>query len=162
MKLFSKYILLVIGIYLTMTACRKEQFTTSGADSVTVNSDTLWFDTVFTRAKIGVPLSVNKQIIVKNPSKKSIRTHITLAGGAQSHFRLNVDGEPGHTFQNVEIFPEDSVFLFVEVHPDPNNNSPDFNPLIIRDSLLFNTNGNESKTILIGWDKTLTIFFVIA
>ena len=159
MKLFSKYILLVIGIYLTMTACRKEQFTTNAADSVTVNTDTLWFDTVFTRAKIGVPLSVNKQIIVKNPSKKSIRTRITLAGGAQSHFRLNVDGEPGHTFQNVEIFPEDSVFLFVEVHPDPNNNSPDFNPLIIRDSLLFNTNGNESKTILIGWGQDAHYIF---
>lgn len=159
MKLFSKYILLIFGIYLTFSACRKERFTTNAADSITVNTDTLWFDTVFTRAKLGAPLSVNKQIIVKNPSNKSIRTNITLAGGTQSHFRLNVDGEPGHTFQDVEIFPEDSVFLFVEVHPDPNNNSPDFNPLIIRDSLLFNTNGNESKTMLIGWGQDAHYIF---
>jgi len=153
MKLFGKYIFFTFCIYITFSACRKEKFTLDSKDSVTVDTDTLWFDTVFTKAKLGLPLSVNKQIIVKNPSKKSIRTSITLAGGTQSHFRLNVDGVPGHTFQNVEIFPEDSVFLFVEVHPDPNNNSPEFNPLIIRDSLLFNTNGNESKTMLIGWGQ---------
>ncbi len=159
MKLLGTYTLLFICIYLTFSACRKESFTTAATDSVTVNTDTLWFDTVFTRARLSAPLSVNKQIIVKNPSKNSIRTSITLGGGPQSHFRLNVDGQPGHSFQNIEIFPEDSIFLFVEVHPDPNNNNPNFNPLIIRDSLLFNTNGNESKTMLIGWGQDAHYIF---
>jgi len=141
------------------SSCKKETFTTSSDHAVTVNNDTLWFDTVFTKASVRWPLSVNKQILVHNPYKESIRTNIILGGGANSHYRLNVDGESGHTFENVEIFPNDSIFLFVEVHPDPNNNSPEFNPLIIRDSILFETNGNQSKTMLIGWGQDAHYIF---
>ncbi|PCJ65604.1 MAG: hypothetical protein COA58_09365 [Bacteroidetes bacterium] len=139
------------------SSCRKEKFTLSG--DVTINSDTLWFDTVFTKASVQKPISVNKQILVYNPNNESIKTRITLGGGSTSHFRLNVDGESGHTFNEIEIFPNDSIFLFVEVHPDPNNNSPDFNPLIIRDSIIFNTNGEESKTMLIGWGQDAHYIF---
>jgi hypothetical protein len=159
MKLLSKYILFTLGILSIFSACRKEKFTLDPSHNVTVNSDTLWFDTVFTKASSSRPLSVNKQILIKNPYNESIRTSIRLAGGSQSHFRLNVDGEPGFDFTDIEISPNDSIFLFVEVHPDPNNNSTDFNPLIIRDSLLFNTNGNESKTMLIGWGQDAHYIF---
>lgn len=88
-----------------------------------------------------------------------IKTSIDLAGGAQSHFRMNVDGVPGYSFTDLEIFPEDSLFIFVEVHPDPNNNSPDFNPLIIRDSVMFETNGNEQKVNLFGWGQDAHYIF---
>jgi hypothetical protein len=152
-----KYFALLGFIYIAFSACRKESFTTT--ESVIVNTDTLWFDTVFTKVATRTPLSVNKQILVYNPSKESIRTSIRLGGGPNSHFRLNVDGEPGYSFTDIEIFPEDSLFLFVEVHPDPNNNSPEFNPLIIRDSLLFSTNGEESKTMLIGWGQDAHYIF---
>lgn len=155
MKNLIKYASAVIVILVFLNACRKEQFTTNRGDSVTVNTDTLWFDTVFTKA----PKSVNKQILIYNPHKESIRTNIRLGGGENSHFRLNVDGEAGHTFTDIEIFPEDSIFLFLEIHPDPNNNSPDFNPLIIRDSILYTTNGNESKTMLIGWGQDAHYIF---
>jgi len=124
-----------------------------------VNTDTLWFDTVFTKANLGAPKSVNKQILIYNPYKESIRTSILLGGGSASHFRLNVDGEPGFEFKDIEIFPDDSIFLFVEVHPDPNNNSPEFNPLIIKDSVIFNTNGNQSKTMLVGWGQDAHYIF---
>ncbi len=146
-------------MYGLFTSCKKEEFTTSGSDTVIINTDTLWFDTVFTNVRGGVPKSVNKQILVKNPHDQSIRTSIRLAGGTGSHFRLNVDGEPGHNFENIEIFPNDSIFLFVEVHPDPNNNNPDYNPLIIRDSLMFSTNGNEQKVNLIGWGQDAHYIF---
>lgn len=144
-------------LYLAATSCRKEKFNLN--DAVNVNADTLWFDTVFTKANLQTPKSVNKQILVYNPYNESIRTSVRLGGGATSHFRLNVDGEPGYRFDEVEILPKDSIFLFVEVHPDPNNNSPDFNPLIIRDSILFNTNGKESKTMLIGWGQDAHYIF---
>ena len=137
-----------MAFYLTNTSCRKDKFNLN--DTVKVNADTLWFDTVFTKVSLQKPRSVTKQILVHNPYNERIRTSIQLAGGANSHFRLNVDGEPGYRFNDVEILPKDSIFLFVEVHPDPNNNSPDFNPLIIRDSIIYTTNGKESKTMLIG------------
>jgi len=148
---------LLMAFYLTNTSCRKDKFNLN--DTVKVNADTLWFDTVFTKVSLQKPRFLTKQILVHNPYNESIRTSIQLAGGANSHFRLNVDGEPGYRFNDVEILPKDSIFLFVEVHPDPNNNSPDFNPLIIRDSIIYTTNGKESKTMLIGWGQDAHYFF---
>ena len=157
MKHITKYLLLSILLYLGVSSCKKESFTTSG--EVKVNTDTLWFDTVFTKVTTRLPLSVNKQILLYNPNNESIRTSIRLGGGLNSHFRLNVDGETGYDFNEVEIFPNDSIFIFVEVHPGPNNNNPTYNPLIIQDSILFSTNGNESKTMLIGWGQDAHYIF---
>ena len=141
------------------SACRKEKFRVDPNSALEISTDTLFFDTVFTKANPGVPKSVNKQIIVRNPYKESIKTSIRLDGGAQSHFRLNVDGEPGFEFKDVEILPKDSIFLFVEVHPDPNNNHPDFNPLIIRDSLLISTNQSQQEVQLVGWGQDAVYHF---
>lgn len=147
-----------IGLIIS-TGCRQEVFTTNPDHSIELSTDTLWFDTVFTKVNSRTPKSVNKQVLIYNPYDESIKTSIRLEGGEQSHFRLNVDGEPGYVFNDIEIFPNDSIFMFVEVHPDPNNNSPDFNPLIIRDSILFNTNGNERKLNLIGWGQDAHYIF---
>lgn len=154
----SKWIIFICFAAI-LWSCRKEDFTTDTKDSIKISSDTLWFDTVFTRFTNTTPKSVNKQVWVYNPHKKSIKTKVMLMGGSQSHFRLNVDGEPGVIFNDVEIFPEDSILLFVEVHPDRNNNNPDFNPLIIRDSIIFTTNGNQSKLNLIGWGQDAHYIF---
>ena len=154
-----KYLLLLGMVVAGFMACKRDSFTTNPQHRLNINADTLWFDTVFTHQSQGIPQSVNKQIVVRNPHDEFIRTSIVLAGGATSHFRLNVDGEPGYAFNDVEIFPNDSIFLFVEVHPDPNNNNPDFNPLIIRDSILFQTNGNEQKVNLIGWGQDAHYIF---
>lgn len=152
-------ILCFILLITAFISCRKEQFTTSPDDALILRQDTLWFDTVFTNANERWPKSVNKQIIIVNPHKEKIRTDIELMGGPQSHFRMNVDGVAGTVFKDIELFPEDSLFIFIEVHPDKNNNSPDFNPLIIRDSVLFYTNGNEQKVNLIGWGQDAHYIF---
>jgi hypothetical protein len=157
LKQVAQFTLLIIVIISLSTSCRKDSFTLNG--NIAVNTDTLWFDTVFTKVTTRLPQSVNKQILVHNTNNETIRTSIKLAGGINSHFRLNVDGEPGTNFTDIEILPNDSIFLFVEVHPSANNNSPDFNPLIIRDSILFNTSGKESKTMLIGWGQDAHYIF---
>tara|TARA_B100001059_G_C17790335_1_gene559744 strand:- start:216 stop:1640 length:1425 start_codon:yes stop_codon:yes gene_type:complete len=159
MQSLLKYSLFIFGIYATISSCKKDELNTNTNSQITINRDTLWFDTVFTKVNSNVPKSVNKQILVHNPYDQSIKTSIRLGGGSNSHFRLNVDGEAGISFSDIELYPNDSIFLFVEVNPDPNNNSPDFNPLIIRDSILFNTNGNESKTMLIGWGQDAHYIF---
>ena len=159
MQSLLKYSLFIFGIYATISSCKKDELNTNTNSQITINRDTLWFDTVFTKVNSNVPKSVNKQILVHNPYDQSIKTSIRLGGGSNSHFRLNVDGEAGISFSDIELYPNDSIFLFVEVNPDPNNNSPDFNPLVIRDSILFNTNGNESKTMLIGWGQDAHYIF---
>ena len=159
MQSLLKYSLFIFGLYTTISSCKKDELNTNTNSQITINRDTLWFDTVFTKVNSNVPKSVNKQILVHNPYDQSIKTSIRLGGGGNSHFRLNVDGEAGISFSDIELYPNDSIFLFVEVNPDPNNNSPDFNPLVIRDSILFNTNGNESKTMLIGWGQDAHYIF---
>jgi hypothetical protein len=159
LKKINTIVLFCLGLAVVISSCRKEEFTIDPANKLEINADTLWFDTVFTKVNSATPKSVNKQIIVRNTHNKSIRTSITLAGGETSHFRLNVDGESGHSFSDIDIFPNDSIFMFLEVHPDKNNNSPDFNPLIIRDSILFETNGNEQKVNLIGWGQDAHYIF---
>jgi hypothetical protein len=129
----------------------------SGSDKLKITIDTLFFDTVFTAHNQvpGVPMSVNKQIVVVNPNKNAVETDIILGGGSNSYFRLNVDGEPGRKFENIYIRGGDSIFIFVEVTINPNNTN---NPLIVRDSMIFNTNGNVQDVKLIAWGQDAHYF----
>jgi hypothetical protein len=108
--------------------------------------DTLFFDTVFTT--VG---TVTKSFRVKNPHNQFIVIdEISLAGGAASVFRVNVDGDPGIQFSGVEIAPEDSLYIFVEATLDPNG-SDDI--LRIQDSIVFMTNGNLQDIDLVAWGQ---------
>jgi hypothetical protein len=74
-----------------------------------------------------------------------------LAGGQQSNYRMNLDGVPGIAYSNVKIPGKDSLFVFVDVTLDPNNQAQ---PAIVTDSIVFNTNGNIQDVDLaaFGWD----------
>ncbi len=141
-----------------LNGCKDDMtFTTSG-DMLNIKADTIVFDTVFTSPRPGVPFSVNKQFVVLNPYKEAIRSNIRIAGGDQSVFRMNIDGASGREFDNVEILPEDSVFIFLELTIDPNND-PQSLPLIVRDSILFETNGGRQQVQLVAWGQDAHYFF---
>lgn len=74
-----------------------------------------------------------------------------LAGGIQSKYRINIDGMSGVAFTDIEIPGEDSLFAFVEVTLDPNNQ---LDPAMVIDSVVFNTNGVDQDVDLVacGWD----------
>jgi len=108
--------------------------------------DTLFFDTVFTT--IG---TVTKAFSVRNPHNQFIRIdEIRLAGGAFSVFRINVDGESGLHFSDLDIAPHDSMYVFVEATLDPNGND---DVLRIQDSIVFQTNGNMQDIDLVAWGQ---------
>ena len=65
-----------------------------------------------------------------------------MAGGENSQFRLNIDGIPNYVQEDIEVAAMDSMYIFVEVTVDPNN---DLNPFVIEDSVIFN-NGNTQKS----------------
>ena len=113
MQSLLKYSLFIFGLYVTVSSCKKDILNTNPNNKITVSKDTLWFDTVFTKVNSTTPKSVNKQILIYNPYDQRIKTSIQLGGGNNSHFRLNVDGETGSSFSDVELFPNDSIFLFV-------------------------------------------------
>jgi hypothetical protein len=108
--------------------------------------DTLFFDTVFTT--IG---TITEAFKVKNPHKQFIMIdEIRLAGGVFSVFRINVDGASGLRFSDLEIAPQDSMYIFVEATLDPNGSDE---ILRIQDSIVFQANGNVQDVDLVAWGQ---------
>ena len=131
--------------------CRKESFHTGNAQ-LSFDTDTVYFDTVFTRLPgTAYPRSINKQFVVRNPYNDFIRTDIKLAGGNASVYRMNVDGVSTRDIKGIEIRPKDSIFIFVECTLEPNNLTM---PAIVQDSITFVTNGDIQHIQLAayGWD----------
>ena len=77
---------------------------------------------------------------------------IRLARGAASFYSLNVDGISGKSFTDIEIAAHDSIYVFVKVNIDPNAD-PSISPFIYKDSILFETNGNNQHVDLISFGQ---------
>ncbi len=105
--------LLLSAILLSMTSCRKDfAFDPSNGD-LGFSKDTVYLDTVFTN--IG---SSTYTLKVYNTSSKDILIpKIQLGKGAQSKYRMTIDGmqgENGKIFNNVELLAKDSMYVFIE------------------------------------------------
>ena len=104
--------------------CRKQDILTHSNVTLSFSSDTILFDTLFTT--IG---STTKYFKVYNSNNGKINiSSIHLAQGTNSPFRINVNGDAGVLFENIEIEENDSIFIFVEVTIDPNNTNNPNNP----------------------------------
>ena len=135
--LFQSYILfMLILVAIGFSACNDESFSSDPKDQISFSTDTLSFDTVFT--DLG---SATSKIVVYNRNNAALKiSHIGLAGGRNSQFKVNVDGNinPDNQFNDIEVRAKDSIYIFVTVTVNPTNvNSPVF----VRDSLTFLTNG---------------------
>jgi len=139
-------IFLLIGVIITVNSCRKDKIITDSSARIEFSTTSILYDTVFTT--VG---SVTKTFIVYNRNSQPIKiSSIRLAKGTSSNFRINVDGTKGVSFSDVEIAGKDSMFVFSEVTVDPNNQN---SPLIIRDSVVFETNGNIQDVDLEAWGQ---------
>ena len=128
--------LAVLLLFTCLIACRKTSFIESKDALLFTSVDTLHFDTVFTTTG-----SITKSFKIFNPNDQKLRlSNVKLAGGASSAFKLNVDGTPGTNFNNIEIAPNDSVYVFVSVTVNPTAANLSF---VVQDSILISFNGNS-------------------
>lgn len=111
--------------------------------------DTITFDTVFT--SIG---STTLSFTVRNPYDRTLVLSSVSLAGTPSFFRLNIDGEPSNKVSDYELAAHDSIYIFVEVTIDPNNQD---NPVLIEDSVLFLVNGNQSSVLLQAYGQDVHI-----
>lgn len=140
--------LLACLVAAALTMCQKERFTTDPEDQLAFSTDTLRFDTTFTQ--LG---SATRILKVYNRHKKSIRiASIRLERGAASKFNINVDGISGNQHENVEIAPNDSLYIFAEVTINPNE-PPSASPFVLTENLILETNGNTQKVVLEAWGQ---------
>jgi hypothetical protein len=130
-----------IGIVLLIApgyfiSCTKTSFIESPNAQIRTSVDTVRFDTVFTTTG-----SITKSFKIKNVNDQKLRlANIKLAGGSASPFKINVDGSPGTSFNNIEVEANDSVYVFVSVVINPTAANL---PFIVQDSILINFNGNN-------------------
>jgi len=126
------------------SSCKK--ITGFSNEHLSFSLDTLVFDTVFTT--IGSTTQNFK--IYNNENKPLLVNEIELMGGSSSPFRINVDGISGTNFADLEIESRDSLFVFVEVTLDINNQVL---PLVVEDSIRFRTNGTDQYINLAVWGQ---------
>jgi len=137
----------VLLFILYVGACNRDFLDPDPNALPSFSADTVTFDTVFTT--IGSATLYFK--VYNTSSRPLVIQSISLAGGDQSFFRLNIDGVSSSARNNVEIPSDDSLFIFVAVTVDPTNSN---NPVVIKDSVLFNTQGviRDVKLIAYGQD----------
>ncbi len=138
-------------LFFSLTRCTERTFDTSSTSQLSFSTDTLSFDTIFTT--IG---STTRYFKVFNPHDNFLKVeNIRLAKGEKSYFRLNINGNKSNRIDKQEIAPRDSMYVFVEVTIDPNNEN---SPIIEKDSVIFETNGNQQDVKLIAYGQDVHIF----
>lgn len=141
--------LLYFPIALTILAlsffqsCLSDQISSDPELNIKFSRDTLTFDTVFTT----VGSATRSFKILNNNNEDVALSSISLENGAQSMFRLNVDGLPGQTFSDIRVPANDSIWVFAEVTVDPDL-PLSISPFVIEDKFLVTVNGNQSHVQL--------------
>ncbi|MDB4583772.1 hypothetical protein N9164_11515 [Draconibacterium sp.] len=136
----------VVAIFFTLFSCEDDGYMTSPDAQLQFSVDTIAFDTIFTT--VG---STTQYFTVTNPYDENvIISQIRVAGGDLSSFRLNINGNEGNEVFDVEIPPNDSIFIFVEVTIDPNGQNL---PMVVQDSIEFMTNANLQGINLIAYGQ---------
>lgn len=147
---FATLLVITLSILL-LSNCRRDSITTDTSARLAFSTDTLTFDTVFTN--IG---STTRGFLVYNNNNQGVNiSNIRLAGGENSNFRLNIDGIASFTRNDVEVWAEDSIYVFVEVTIDPLGDNI---PYIVEDSVIFETNGNTQVVHLTAFGQEANFF----
>ena len=138
MKSALFYIFIISVLF---TSCLKDDFTTSPTYNITFSKDTVCFDTVFS----GAPSPIRKVMIYNNNDKSLSLNSVTLKSNGESGFYINLDGEKGTSFSNIDVLRKDSVHLFIGVNFEETKHTE---PRFFNDEIVFSYNGNTQKLIL--------------
>lgn len=139
--------LFLVALIFAQQSCFDEEFTMSGDAVASFSLDTLQFDTVFTETG-----SVTRSFRVFNENDLGIKLSRITLEGTSSQFRINVDGVPGPEVRDIEILAGDSIWVFVEVTVDPDQDIS-VSPFVIEDNVVFEVNGNTQKVLLQAWGQ---------
>ena len=138
--------LVVVFAFSLFGGCQKEHEGDSNKRLLAFSTDTVAFDTIF--AAIGSPI---KNFRVYNPTSDPITiSSIRLAGGENSGFRLNINGDADNEVNNIEIPGRDSIFIFVEALLNKGGKSQ---LMVAEDSIIFKVYSKEQKVQLLAWGQ---------
>lgn len=139
------YGFLIVGFILLLGACRKDFETEPSTGKLQFSKDTVYLDTVF--SNIG---SSTYNLTVHNNSSDDITIpSIKLGRGENSNYRLNVDGVPGKSFENIDILAKDSIYIFVETTNNIEELSSSATEFLYTDAIEFDSGSNQQKVELV-------------
>ena len=137
------YIIPILLIVILWGSCRKELAYAPSAGNLAFSKDTVFLDTIFTN--IG---STTHTLKIYNRNRDDVEIPlIKLAQGQNSKFRLNVDGVAGKEFQNIPIFAQDSIFVFIETTFDVSSTAQ--LEFLYTDAIQFDTGDNLQEVQLV-------------
>jgi hypothetical protein len=144
---FLLVVFLTLALLGTQSSCRKSNSILSDSKAApSFSTDTLSFDTLFT--SIG---STTGSFKIYNPYSQTLRiSDIYLQSGASSVFYINVDGVSASTFKDIDIPANDSIYVFVGVKPNVNNQNT---PLVIDENIVFICNNNKRQVTVEAWGQ---------
>ncbi len=131
---------------LILLSCSKDSFINSPDARIRITADTVAFDTVFVSAG-----SVTQSFKIINENNQRLRLqNVQLMGLNNSSYRININGIPSASVNDLEIGANDSVYVFVQVNIDPTAAAQ---PFIVRDSIRIDFNGNTRWVQLEAWGQ---------
>ncbi|HLS30428.1 MAG TPA: hypothetical protein VK021_06200 [Flavobacteriaceae bacterium] len=136
---------LILAVLVLTGSCRKDFDTEPSDGELRFSKDTVYLDTVFTN--VG---SSTYRVTVYNDSKNDITIpQINLNRGENSKYRLNVDGIPGKSFNDIDILAKDSIFVFVETTADIEDLTATDTQFLYTDQIEFDVGIHQQKIELI-------------
>ncbi|MDY8138223.1 hypothetical protein [Aquimarina sp. 2201CG5-10] len=152
MRYLSTLFLLVLIVL--WSSCRNDFESGPSTGNLQFSTDTLLLDTVFTN--IGSS-TYSFKVYNRTNDDFTIPT-IALERGESSNYRLNVDGIPGKSFENIQVLAKDSIFVFVETTTDITQQTGDIE-FLYTDRVLFDTGGNQQDVDLVTLVKDAVFLF---
>ena len=149
------YFLFTISILILWSSCRKDFDFSPSTGNLQFSKDTVYLDTVFTN--IGSS-TYNLKVYNRSDTDISIPT-LRLGQGEASNYRLNVDGMPGKSFENVEILANDSMFVFIETTIDIETLAASNTQFLYTDIIEFDSGSNYQKVDLVTLVQDATFIY---
>lgn len=134
-----KNLLIGLSLLICVCSCKNDEISFSQASQeLRFSKDTVKCDTVYNQIR-----SETYAVKVYNDEEKDIIIpKIELESGANSLYKINVDGKAGYTFHNVPLRKKDSLYVFVEIAPQTTRTEH-----LALDKILFHTRENKSQFV---------------
>jgi hypothetical protein len=139
------YPVIIFIIVVIFFSCEENEYYRGNDVKLEFSQDTILFDTVFTT--IG---SVTKRLKVYNPYNSTVKIKSVYLAKNTENFRLNINGIPQSSSENIDINGKDSLYIFAEVTVDPTNHNE---PMVIQDSIVFETADNFQDVDIIAYGQ---------
>lgn len=153
-RYFHKSVFFSLAVlFLGLLACEeeREQISTDASIRLSFSEDTVFFDTVFT--SLG---SITKRISVINSAKNAVNIdRISIGNQLNSPYSLIINGKEQNSLENIHLRGDDSLLVLVKVTIDPLDQDL---PFVVKDSVVFETNGNLQDVKLMSWGQDANFY----